>query len=74
MDVYVNKVTTSYDTDLTVITANNIKESIGKTNKIIFETNAQCCDIMNNLIKEEIIEKFDSVSDFIESFRKAMEK
>lgn len=56
MDVYVNKVTTSYDTDLTVITANNIKENIGKTNKIIFETNAQCCDIMNNLIKEETIE------------------
>lgn len=57
MDVYVNKVTAPDDGELTVVEANNIEESIDKTNKIIFETNAQCCDIMNNLIKEETIEK-----------------
>lgn len=56
MDVYVNKITAPDDGELAIVEANNIEESIDKTNKVIFETNAQCCDIMNNLIKEDMKE------------------
>jgi hypothetical protein len=28
-----------------------------KANKVVFDTNAQCCDIMNHLIKEETMEE-----------------
>lgn len=32
------------------------EETIDKANKAVFDTNAQCCDIMNHLIKEETID------------------
>ena len=31
----------------------NKKETMDKVNEAVFDANAQCCDIMNNLIKEE---------------------
>lgn len=34
-----------------------MEESIDKVNKAVFDANAQCCDIMNNLIKEETMEE-----------------
>ena len=40
-----------------------IGESIDKTNKVIFEANAQSCDIMNDIIKEEDIETI-TIDDF----------
>lgn len=33
------------------------EETIDKTNKPVFDANAQCCDIMNQLIKEETMEE-----------------
>lgn len=33
------------------------EETMDKTNKVVFDTNAQCCDIMNHLIKEESMEE-----------------
>lgn len=33
------------------------EETMEETNKVVFDANAQCCDIMNNLIKEETMEE-----------------
>ena len=33
------------------------EEAMDKANKSVFDANAQCCDIMNHLIKEETMEK-----------------
>lgn len=33
------------------------EESINKANKVVFDTNAQCCDIMNHIIKEKSMEE-----------------
>lgn len=37
------------------------EETMDKVNKAVFDANAQCCDIMNHLIKEETIEQCKSV-------------
>lgn len=34
-----------------------IEKSINKTNKVIFDANAQCCDIINDIIKKETMEE-----------------
>ena len=35
----------------------NIESQVEETNKVVFDTNAQCCDIRNKIIKEETMEK-----------------
>jgi hypothetical protein len=42
--------------DLQPYKEETIEESINKTNKVIFETNAQSCDIMNDIIKKDMKE------------------
>ena len=46
----------SKDKDLQPYKEETIEESIDKTNKVIFETNAQCCDIRNEIIKKDMEE------------------
>ena len=44
-----------------------VEESIENTNKVIFDTNAQCCDIMNEIIKEETMREKIKSFEIIES-------
>jgi hypothetical protein len=45
------------------------EETIDKANKSVFDANAQCCDIMNHLIKEETMEELIPRIDF-DKYRK----
>ena len=38
------------------------EETMDKANKVVFDTNAHCCDIMNHLIKEESMEEIIKIS------------
>lgn len=43
-----------------------------KVNKAVFDANAQCCDIINNLIKEETMEKIN-IAELLKDCPKGME-
>lgn len=43
------------------------EEAMDKVNKAIFDTNAQCCDIMNHLIKKETMEEKIESFEILES-------
>ena len=45
------------------------EETMEEVNKAIFDTNAQCCDISNRLIKEETMEKDSILNQLIEYFK-----
>ena len=47
-----NKLFVATADELKPLKEETIKESIDKTNKVIFDTQAQSCDIMNDIIKE----------------------
>ena len=42
-------------------------------NKVIFDANAQCCDITNNIIKEETMEDKGNISDGYHTFNELYE-
>lgn len=51
-----NKLFVATADELKPLKEETIKESIDKTNKVIFDTQAQSCDIMNAIIKENMEE------------------
>lgn len=59
-DENANELLCSFAEDDIEVPVNGVRaykeESIDEANKVVFDANAQCCDIMNNLIKEETME------------------